>query len=82
MLSNCNLDLCQKCYDLFEKEDKIWQDGCDKVTHLVTCPLCKRKYDNKHLPTDSKCKTKGCKAWFFWDDLDCVVTAKYINDEN
>jgi hypothetical protein len=81
MLSNYNLDLCRKCYDDLEINGEIVTDNADYVVHTVTCPLCKKKYDNKHLPIDSKCKTKDCKVWFFWDELDCVVVARYIAEE-
>lgn len=77
MLSNFNLGLCRKCYDKFE-ESKIQRDyWVDKITHKVTCPKCKKVYD--WTITDKKCESKDCNVWFFWDELDCRVTARWID---
>ncbi len=78
MLSNYNLGLCRKC---FEKEDKYIErdESVDKVTHKVTCPLCKAKYDETIC--DKKCKTKGCPVHFFWDGLDCMIFASWLKNE-
>ena len=75
MLDNYNLGLCRKCFDAFE-ESKIERDeSVDNVKHKVTCPKCKRIYK---FIVDEKCKTKNCNVWFFWDDLDCQVIARWI----
>jgi predicted amidophosphoribosyltransferase len=77
MLSNFNLGLCKECHEQFEKEHKIGRDdNIDTVVHNVICPECGKKY--KKMPVDIKCVTKGCNVWFFWDELDCVVFAKWL----
>jgi len=76
MISNYNLGLCPKCFNkeetYIEREDMI-----DDVTHKITCPKCGKVYTNVGI-TDSKCKTKDCPVWFFWDDLDSVVIARWL----
>ena len=75
--SNYNLDLCTKCLDKFEENGKIDRDDwCDKVTHKITCPKCKKIYEK--IIVDKKCETKDCDVWFFWDNLDCNVFARWI----
>ena len=77
MFSNFNLDLCDKCLESFEESGKIERvEGVDVVTHVVTCPLCKKKYGMGIV--DEKCKTKGCPVRFFWDSLDCVIFARWL----
>lgn len=78
-LANYNLDLCQKCVEQFEKEDKIEQnENCDKVTHQITCPNCGKVY--KEFIVDKKCETTGCNVHFFWDSLDGQVFARWIKN--
>lgn len=77
MLSNYNLGLCRSCYKEFE-ESKIQRDeSIDNVTHKVTCPKCKKIYG--WSIKDEKCKTKDCNVWFFWDELDCRVIARWVD---
>ena len=72
-----NLGLCPDCLDKFDKENKIArEEGIDIVKHDITCPLCKAKYGLGIL--NEQCKTEGCPVRFFWDDLDCVVMARWI----
>ncbi|HLD43784.1 MAG TPA: hypothetical protein VJB08_07420 [Candidatus Nanoarchaeia archaeon] len=74
MMSNYNLGLCRKCFDAFE--DRIDRDdSIDEVTHKITCPKCRHTYD---FIVDEQCKTKNCNVWFFWDDLDCRVIARWV----
>jgi len=81
MLSNYNLGLCKTCFDKFEKENCIDRDeSCDEVEHKITCPKCKKVY--KKLIVDEKCKTKNCGVWFFWDDLDCIVIARWLKHKS
>ena len=76
-IAEYNLSLCRKCIDKFEKEGRISHDYlCDKITHKITCPKCGRVY--KKFIVDKKCETKNCNVWFFWDDLDCAVFARWI----
>ena len=77
MFENFNLGLCPECFEAFEKQNKIEREEMiDKVTHTVTCPLCKKKYGSEIV--DQKCKTKGCPVYFFWDSLDCMIFARWI----
>ena len=77
MFSNYNLGLCQDCFDKFE-ESKIDRDNyVDEVTHRVTCPKCKKVYEE--CITGKKCETENCNIWFFWNDLDCNVFARWID---
>jgi len=77
MLSDYNLGLCHKCFDKYDKQGLLEHDyGVDKVTHQVTCPLCKAKYGYRIV--DCPCETKGCPVRFFWDDLDGQIFACWI----
>lgn len=77
-IANYNLDLCKNCVEKFEKDNRIRQDyACDKVTHKIICPKCGKIY--KADIVDKKCENKDCNVWFFWDSLDCVVFARWIN---
>lgn len=71
MLFNYNLDLCQDCFDT---ADINYDFDCDKVTHKITCPKCGRVYD---FIVDKKCETKNCPVWFFWDERDNRVIARW-----
>lgn len=76
-LYNFNLGLCEDCLKKFEKDKKIERDGtCDIVKHKITCPKCKKVYDD--LIVDEKCRTEDCNVWFFWDDLDHRVFARWV----
>lgn len=75
MHSNFNLGLCPKCYDKLDKDDTIKHDEwVDTVTHKIICPKCNAIYD---MIVDQKCETKDCNVWFFWDELDCKVFARW-----
>ena len=76
-MSNFNLGLCPEC---LENTKIQWDETVDEVTHKVTCPKCRRIYDLDIV--DSKCKTKACNVWFFWDSLDCMVISRWIEDKN
>ncbi|MFH1592105.1 MAG: hypothetical protein ABIB47_01925 [Candidatus Woesearchaeota archaeon] len=80
MLSNYNLGLCKACYDKFEKNKNIERDEtCDEVEHKITCPKCGKVY--KELIVDEKCRTKDCDVWFFWNNMDCMVFAKWMKKD-
>ncbi len=71
MLYNYNLDLCPTC---FKDDEVVYDFCCDEVSHNITCPKCKKTYD---FIVDKKCKTRGCDVWFFWDELDSRIFAKW-----
>jgi len=77
MFEDFNLGLCKKCLESFEESGKIDRvESIDVVTHVVTCPLCKKKYGMGIV--DEHCETKDCPVRFFWDSLDCVIFARWI----
>ena len=77
MFENYNLGLCKNCFNMFD-ETTIKRDySVDKVEHKITCPKCNKNYDCKIL--DRKCETEDCNVWFFWDNLDCMVFARWID---
>ena len=78
---NYNLGLCQECLDEAEKTGEACRDEwCDTVIHVTICPVCGRRYVNT-IQADEKCETEGCPVYFFWDDLDCAVFAKWLKSE-
>lgn len=81
MFENFNLSLCEKCFEEFEESGKIIrEEDVDEVTHVVTCPLCKKKYGFGIV--DQKCETKNCPVHFFLGDLDKTIFAKWIIRKN
>jgi DNA-directed RNA polymerase subunit RPC12/RpoP len=76
MLSNYNLSLCSECFEKLEETAIQRDSSIDKVTHKITCPKCKKTYK---FICDEKCKTEGCNVWFFWDELDCMVFARWLD---
>ncbi|MCX6708821.1 MAG: hypothetical protein NTW67_04225 [Candidatus Woesearchaeota archaeon] len=48
------------------------------VKHKITCPKCRNTYD---FIVDKKCETKNCGVWFFWDELDCHVFARWLKSK-
>lgn len=80
MHSNFNLGLCQECLNELEESGKITRDEwVDNVTHSITCPKCGRHY---LMIVDNKCDTPDCNVWFFWDELDCKVFARWIKSDD
>lgn len=71
MLFNYNLELCQTCFD---NTENVYDFNCDKITHSIKCPKCKRKYN---FIVDKKCETTDCPVWFFWDETECRVFARW-----
>lgn len=80
MFENYNLNLCPYCFEKFETDGTLQRDEwVDKVTHVITCPLCGQKYGMEIC--NHKCKTKSCPVYFHWDSLDCRVIARWIKNE-
>jgi len=77
MFDNYNLNLCKECFDKFEEQKIKINHSVDKVTHIISCPKCKASYGLEIV--DKKCETKGCNVWFFWDQLDCIAFARWID---